>query len=112
MTIFRSIVIICLLAIFTYSIGTISQQGFDFLTPYFTHLISGSWTGQIMLDFSMYLLFSALWIAWRGRFEGPAKILAGISLFGGMLFLAPYLAFLAFTSSDVRNLVMGKQAAP
>ena len=79
MTLLRTISIAFLAIIAIYTIAAISRDGFDLITPFVGDILSVGWSGQFNLDFMMYLIFSALWVAWRHDFSGQGVALAAIA---------------------------------
>ena len=71
-----------------------------------------TWSGQFNLDFMDFLGLSGIWVAWRHQFTSGAIALGVIALFGGMMFLAPYLLWAsAQAGGDARVLLLGKARA-
>ena len=87
MTILRPISAAFLIIIAVYTVIAISNDGFDLITPFIGDILALSWSGQFNLDFMMYLILSALWVAWRHDFSGAGIALAAVASVGGMLFL-------------------------
>jgi hypothetical protein len=71
-----------------------------------------TWPGQFNTGFPTFLSLSALWVAWRHHFSGAGLALGLVALFGGMMFLAPYLRWASVQSSgDTKALLLGKARA-
>lgn len=83
--------------IWTYSGAVIFREGPDFFTPFFSAILTVTWPGQFALDFLLYLLLSAIWVAWRHEFGGAGVALGFAMLFGAVVFL-PYLLIAALQS--------------
>ena len=108
MTALKSIFATFLTMIVIYTIIVIANDGFDLFTPYLSDILALNWSGQLNLDFGMYLFISALWIAWRHEFSGKGIALAAIALIGGMLFFAAYLLVqIRQANGDVERLLLG-----
>ena len=61
-----------------------------------------------MVDFTTYLVLTALWVGWRHEFSGAGIALALLALIGGMLFFALYLVFaLQQVKGDPAKLLLG-----
>ena len=95
-----------------YTIIAIANDGFDLITPFVGDIIAMNWSGQFNLDFMMYLILSALWIAWRHDFSRSGIALAAVASVGGMLFFAAYL-FVQIGRADgnVDRLLLGHRRA-
>lgn len=52
-----------------------------------------TWSGQFHCDLLGYLGLAAIWVAWRHAFSAGGVLLALAALFGGTMFLAPYLVW-------------------
>jgi hypothetical protein len=60
----------------------------------------------------MFMLsFAALWIAWRHKFSASGILMGLLSIFGGVLFLSPYLFYFSTKASgDVVEFLLGEHA--
>lgn len=112
MTTLKSLCVLFLAVIAIYTVIAISNDGFDLITPFVGDILSMSWSGQFNLDFMMYLILSALWVAWRHGFSGAGLALAAVASVGGMLFFAPYLLIqIVRAGGDFEVLLLGDQRA-
>ena len=112
MTILRPISAIFLIIISVYTVIAISNDGFDLITPFVGDILALSWSGQFNLDFMMYLILSALWVAWRHDFSGAGVALAAVASVGGMLFFAVYLLVqIGRAEGDIERLLLGHRRA-
>lgn len=96
--------------VLTYSVLAFKNEGSDLLNLFTTNIQNLGWNGQFNLDFSCYLLLSALWIMWRNKFN-PSSILFGIvaSIVGIMAF-APYLLYLLIQEKgDLKKVLIGNE---
>lgn len=111
MTLFRILLSILIVTIYATTLVTMSLNGADFLTAYFSALVSGTWQGQFNLDFGMYLVLSALWIMWRGGF-GASVVMIGLAAgLLGMLVFAPYVLWISYKErGDVQQIFLGVHA--
>ncbi|TAF68110.1 MAG: hypothetical protein EAZ55_00740 [Cytophagales bacterium] len=95
-----------LLLIYTAIVGM--NNGWDIAGVFVQNLVSMSWNGQFSLDFSCYLLLSALWIMWRNRFSAWAIVWACIAAVMGIIVFAPYLLFLTIQEKgDINKVLLG-----
>ncbi|MEO0327430.1 MAG: hypothetical protein AAF217_02400 [Pseudomonadota bacterium] len=110
MTPLKLILGILFVVIYGYTIIVISSYGFDFLSPFLVGLAAFDWAGQFNLDFLTYLILSALWVAWRHRFNAIGLMCGGFALIGGMMFFSVYLLVMVHKSGgENRKLVLGDQ---
>lgn len=96
-----------------YTSVTISRHGMGLLPIFFGDMASMTWPGQFNLDFFFLLLLAAIWIAWRHQFTATGLVLAVITPFGGMPFIATYLLVPSFKvggSADALLLGEGRTA--
>ena len=104
----RAILILMLITIFIYTSFVIANHGMNFMPVYFSDLFSLSWTGQFVLDFSIYLLLTALWIAWRHQFSSRGIMLGALAPFGGIIYLSIYLIVVTGKPNcDMKVLLLG-----
>ena len=112
MTALRNLCALFLVLIVVYTVIAISNVGIDLITPFVGDILSAGWSGQFNLDFMMYLILSALWVAWRHDFSGAGLALAVIASVGGMLFFAAYLLVqIGRADGDVGKLLLGHRRA-
>lgn len=112
MSALKSISVTFLAIITIYTIIAISSDGFDLITPFVGDIIAMGWSGQFNLDFMMYLILSALWVAWRHDFSGAGIALAAVASVGGMLFFGIYLLVqIGRADGDIERLLLGERRA-
>lgn len=112
MTAFRLFLIICLVAIVSYTSLTIAHHGMGLLPVFFGDMAAMGWPGQFNLDFMCFLGLSAIWTAWRHHFSPAGLALGVLAFFGGMLFLSLYLLVQSSRcGGDVRVLLLGPDRA-
>lgn len=105
---FRGFLISFFLVLSAYTAIVISNHGWDLLSVFFGDMAAMTWPGQFNLDFTGFLILSALWTAWRHHFSPLGLGLALIAFFGGMGFLTIYLLVSSFqVKGDVRALLLG-----
>ncbi len=112
MTLVRTLNISFLIIMVVYTIIAISNDGFDLVTPFVSNIIAMNWSGQFNVDFMMYLILSAIWVAWRHDFSGAGLALAAVASVGGILFLSVYLIVqIGRAEGDVERLLLGDRRA-
>ena len=110
MLLFRLILIAMIVIILVYTglVGVV--HGWDLLNVFFHDIAAMKWPGQFNVDFSGFLLLSALWTMWRNNFSPLGFALGIVAFFGGIMFLAPYLLILSFkTGGDMREILLGRE---
>lgn len=112
MILFRSFLVLFLVALSAYTALVIANHGWNLLAVFFGDLSALAWPGQFNLDFTGFLALSALWTAWRHRFSLAGLALGVVAFFGGMMFLTVYLLIASYqTKGDVKALLLGPQRA-
>lgn len=113
MSAFRGLLAILLVTVVVYTIPVVAEHGLMSLMPaFFGDMAKMGWPGQFNLDFSGFLILSALWTAWRNHSSAPGLGLAVLALFFGIPFLTAYLLILSFqTGGDIRVMLLGAQRA-
>ena len=92
--------------------AAIANAGLDLITPFIGGIFAMGWSGQFNLDFMMYLILSALWVAWRHDFSSGGLVLAAIASVGDMLFFAAYLLVqIGRSDGDAERLLLGDRRA-
>ena len=108
MTFFRTILATLFVALFVYTLIVGAAHGWNLIPPFFTEIQAMTWQGQFNLDFSGFLLLSAIWCVWRNNFSLLGWGLAIPAATGGILFLSAYLLFLSFqTRGDIQAILTG-----
>jgi hypothetical protein len=112
MTGFRIILAVLWTVMMVYTVITIAHHGLNFFPVYFGDLAGMSWRGQFNIDFSSYLLLSALWVMWRHHFSVGGIALGIIAPIGGAVFLTTYLMITSFqVKGDMKALLLGERRA-
>lgn len=94
-----------------YTSRVIADYGLNLFPDFFGDMAAWTWPGQFNLDFTMMLVLSASWTAWRNRFSLPGLALALVAFFGGAGFLLPYLTYLSWKhSGDTGAILLGANA--
>ncbi|MBD3648946.1 MAG: hypothetical protein HUJ31_16185 [Pseudomonadales bacterium] len=108
MIIFRTSLVVYLLALMGYTTVTIYNHGWNLFPHFFGDMLAMSWAGQFNFDFMGFLFLSASWTMWRNRFSGVGVVLGILAFFGGMMFLAIYLLYLSFhPDADINRVLIG-----
>ena len=104
----RLLLLVFFAMITAYTLITVLNHGWNLVPVFLGDLTSLSWRGQFNLDFSTYLLLSALWVAWRGGFTAGSIALGAAALGLGMLILSAYLLMLTSRpGTTMRTLLLG-----
>jgi hypothetical protein len=112
MVLFRVLLATMLVTLTAYTAVVVANHGLNLLPVFFGDIGKMAWPGQFNLDFSGFLVLSALWTAWRHHFSPLGLALALIAFFGGMGFLATYLLWASFhVKGDVKALLLGVKRA-
>jgi len=112
MSAFRILLAIFIIAIISFTGVVISNHGWNLLPTFFGDMAAMTWPGQFNLDFMCFLILSGLWLAWRHHFSLGGLVLGVLGLFGGIMFLAPYLLIASFRANgDMRILFIGEARA-
>lgn len=108
----RIYLVTLVIALGGYTLAVGFAHGWNLMPPFFGALLEGSWQGQFNADFTCMLTLSALWTAWRHHFTPGGLALGVVALFGGTMFLAPYLLW-ASTCCDGNavELLAGRERA-
>lgn len=109
---FRVLVTVLFVGIIGYTIMVVSNYGWNFFPTYISAIAEGSWQGQFTVDFSFYLLLSAVWITWRHRYSPLGFAMGGLALIGGMMFFAPYLLLASIRArGEITPFLLGSDQA-
>ncbi|MCG9875755.1 MAG: hypothetical protein MH321_13345 [Leptospiraceae bacterium] len=106
MNLFRAILVLMTIAILSVTFIVGYNHGWSLIPIFFGEIASLTWSGQFNLDFTCYLILSALWLAWREHFTIQALALAGIASVAGIMFFAPYLIFLTYKCKGNMKLIL------
>ncbi|MCZ4408473.1 hypothetical protein O3Q51_06620 [Cryomorphaceae bacterium 1068] len=94
--------------VLVYTVIAIQNDGTDFFNKAVDFVTSLTWMGQFALDFSAYLLLSALWIMWRGKFSVGSIAFGLVAMVMGIVVFAPYLIYLiAIEKGDLKRVLCG-----
>lgn len=108
MPLLRPVAAVLFVVLAIYTIVVVANHGANLVPAYFADVFSLTWTGQFVVDFTTYLVLTALWVGWRHEFSGAGIVLALLALVGGMLFFALYLLFaVRQAKGDPAKLLLG-----
>jgi hypothetical protein len=103
-----SLLVIQALALLAYTFYVGSINGWGFLDAVIQNVRGFDWNGQFTLDFSCYLVLSALWIMWRNKFSIASVIVGLIAMLMGIVVFAPYLLYLLIKEDgDLKRILIG-----
>lgn len=109
MTAFRTLLIIMLTVLVSYTGVVIANHGLGLLNIFLEDIAIMGWAGQFNLDFMFMLILSAFWVAWRHQFSGIGVLLSVLAFFGGVLFLTIYLLILSWQfNGNMKPILLGK----
>eukprot|EP01120_Amphizonella_sp_Union-15-10_P011102 TRINITY_DN461_c0_g1_i1.p1 TRINITY_DN461_c0_g1~~TRINITY_DN461_c0_g1_i1.p1 ORF type:complete len:120 (+),score=6.95 TRINITY_DN461_c0_g1_i1:144-503(+) len=72
----------------------IRNHGLGLFPVYFGDMVAMNWRGQFNTDFSCFLLLSGAWTSWKNNYGIFGLSLGVVAVFGGAVFLLPYLLYL------------------
>lgn len=91
---FKLLLIVQTLGLVIYTTIAAKNFGWNLFDVYVGDILKLNWNGQFNLDFSCYLVLSAIWIMWRNHFSINAILYAIAAAIIGIMFFAPYLLYL------------------
>lgn len=104
----KSFLIIQIIIIALYTSICFYQEGFTLFSVMLTNISALNWSGQFNLDFSSYLILSALWVLWRNKFSKSSIFISISALILGIVFFAPYFLYLLYTQkNDIKKVLIG-----
>jgi hypothetical protein len=110
MVVLRLVLAAHLAVLTVYTAVVIANHGWNLFPVFFGDMAAMGWAGQFNMDFTGFLILSALWTAWRNAFSGAGLLLGVVAFFGGMMFLSIYLLILSFSARDIGELLLGSNA--
>jgi len=104
----KGLIIIQTLSLLAYTILAFNNEGANLFSVFLSNIQSLNWSGQFNLDFSCYLILSALWIMWRNNFTLVSIITGIIAMIMGIIVFAPYLLYLLIKEhSNLKKILIG-----
>lgn len=104
----KSVLLLQTIGVLIYTIITVQNEGFVFLERAMEFVQTMQWIGQFSLDFSCYLLLSALWILWRNQFSRSSIVMATAAAILGIIVFAPYWLFLIHKEQgNIKRVLIG-----
>jgi hypothetical protein len=101
---------IAVIVLYTGAVGL--AHGWGLFPIFFGDILALTWPGQFNVDFSCFLLFSGLWLAWRNHFSIGGVALGLLGVVGGTMLLAPYLLFASIQAKgDMKIVLLGRTRA-
>ena len=107
MFVLRLVLVVHLALLTAYTAIVIGNHGWDLMPVFFGDMAALTWPGQFNLDFSGFLMVSALWTAWRNSFSPLGLLLAVVAFFGGMMFLSAYVLILSLNALGIEDILLG-----
>ena len=112
MTAFRILLTTLWVILTAVTVIAMVNHGPNLFSVFFGDIRELTWRGQFNVDFSCYLIFSALWLMWRHQFAPIGYVLGVFGFFGGAFFLIIYLLIVSFkTEGDMAELFLGTDRA-
>ena len=110
MVVLRLVLAAHLAVLTVYSLIVMANHGWNLFPAFFGDMAAMGWPGQFNLDFTGFLILSALWTAWRNNFSGIGLLLAVLAFFGGMMFLSIYVLILSLSARSIPEILVGNAA--
>jgi hypothetical protein len=106
---FRFFLIIVFITVLVYTFNVGNTQGWNFFSPFMNDILAMNWAGQFNVDFSFFLVFTGLWIAWRNKFNATGIALGLFTLVGGIPFVSVYLFILSLrANTTIKEMLVGE----
>lgn len=106
---FRRLLACFIIVIVSYTGLVVSNHGWNLFPVFFGDMAAMAWPGQFNMDFMLMLMLSGLWTSWRHGFSRLGILLGLAALFGGIMFLAPYLLVVSYRErGDAAGLLLGR----
>lgn len=107
---FKTLLIVQAVGLLVYTFFAFQAEGANLFGIFLNNIKSLTWNGQFNLDFSCYLLLSALWIMWRNKFTASSFIIAIVGMIIGIMIFAPYLFWLLMKEKgDLKRVLVGER---
>lgn len=109
MTAFRILLVLLFINMVVFTIVAGTNEGWDLASVFINDLKAMNWSGQFNVDFTSYLILSAVWLAWRYEFKPRGLAIAVVALVMGILVFAPLLLYLTIKAKgDVKEVLLGE----
>jgi hypothetical protein len=106
---FRFFLIVVFATVIAYTFNVGNTHGWSFLSLFFNDIKTMNWAGQFNVDFSFFLIFTGLWIAWRNKFNVTGIGLGLFTLVGGIPFVCVYLFVLSLKdNTTIKEMLIGE----
>ena len=111
MKVFRFFLVAVFTTVLVYTITVGNNHGWNLFPIFFDDIMSMNWAGQFNLDFSFFLLFTGLWVAWRNKFSTIGIGLGLFTLVGGIPFVSVYLFILSCKANvGIKEILIGENS--
>jgi hypothetical protein len=112
MVLFRIVLVAMTIVLLAYTATVGMTHGWNFFPIFLRDILALTWPGQFNVDFTCFLLFSGIWLAWRNHFTVGGVALGFLGVVGGALVLAPYLLFASIQAKgDIKAILLGRVRA-
>jgi hypothetical protein len=111
MTLLRAFLAAATLLIFSVSIYVIVTMGINWPAIYFNDLLKLDWRSQFDTDLLISLCLFLIWVLWREQFTIKGFLFGFLVMFGGFMFVCPYLLFATYQAKgDPIMLLVGQHS--
>ena len=108
MKLFRLLLLLFTAMLAVYTGIVVVHHGWVLFSVFTADIAALNWPGQFNLDFTCYLILSAIWMAWRHGFSPGSLVMAIAAAIIGIMIFAPYLLYISFQAKgDVRHILLG-----
>lgn len=105
---FKTLLVFQSIMLLVYTFFTFKTEGADIFSIFIINIKSLTWNGQFNLDFSCYLLLSAIWITWRNKFSLSSFFIGIVAMIVGIMVFAPYLFWLlTIEKGNLKRVLIG-----
>lgn len=109
MKVFRIFLVAVFVTVVSYTIIVGVNHGWNLFPIFFGDIAAMNWAGQFNLDFTFFLIFTGLWIAWRNKFSGLGIALGLFTLVGGIPFVSAYIFILSLKeNTGIKEILIGE----
>ena len=105
---FRFFLLAATVAIYTFTVVASASHGINWPAVAVKDLLALNWRTQFDVDFIIYLIIFASWIAWREGSSAKGYAYGFLSIVLGGMFSFPYLLYATYAANgDMRALLLG-----